>query len=818
MDELLQDLRYTIRTLIRTPAFMAVAVLTLALGIGANTAVFSVINTVLLRPLPYEDAGRLALIWTNFGPDLPQNWVSGPELAEMRELNTTFEEIGVVVPTTVSVTEGGDPEQVGAAGVSGNFFSVLKVEAAMGRSFVAEDDVPGAAPVVMLSDGFWRRRYGGDAGVLGQTIFADGQSYTVVGVLPPGFKLFHPDLQFPQTVDLWVPVVPVFGVDYAQWQRGNHGLRAFGRMKQGVSLERAQEDMHAVATQMQELSPDYYDFDGWNITTLSLHADLVEDVKPALLVLLGAVAFVLLIACANVANLQLTRAAAREREIAVRTAVGAGRGRLVRQFITESVVLSLIGGVFGLLGAFGLVRSLVALAPDTLPRRTEIAIDGGVLGFTLLIAIVTGVLFGLAPVFYSLKDSLVESLKEGGKGSGSGMRSGRLRSGLVVTEVALALVLLIGAGLMIKSFRLLQDSDPGFDAENVITMRVSLPQSKYSTPAEVSQFFDQLIDRTEALPGVISAGTISHLPLSGAYASGTTRVNESEAQPEDEWAFEAERRWVSSDYFRTMGVEFMRGRPFTELDNVDSRPVAIVDEEFVRRFWPNENPLGKMVSINRDAEGERVWREIVGVVRHSKHYNLQTVGREQAYYPYKQIPVNTMFLAARVRSNPASLAASIRNEVWAIDPDQPVSQVRTMSELVDSSVSQPRFNLLLFGAFGAIALLLAAVGIYGVIAYSVSQRSHEIGVRMALGAAAGSVLSLVLRQGLAVASIGLVIGLAAATGLSRLLSGMLYAVSPIDPATYIGVAVALAVVAAAACSVPALRASRLDPVEVLRRE
>ncbi len=818
MDDLVQDLRYTLRTLLKSPAFTAVAVLTLALGIGANTAVFSVINTVLLRPLPYEDPDRLALIWTNFGPDLPQNWVSGPELVEMRELNTTFEDIGVVVPTTVSVTEDGEPEQVGAAGVSGNFFSVLKVGAAVGRSFVPDDDMSGAAPVVMLSDGFWRRRFGADPGVLGRTIFADGRSYTVVGVLPPGFRLFHPDLQFPTNVDLWVPIVPVFGADYTQWSRGSHGLRAFGRLMPGVSLERAQGDMNSVAAQMQELSPDYYDFEGWGITTISLHADLVEDVKPALLVLLGAVAFVLLIACANVANLQLTRAAAREREIAVRTAVGASRVRLIRQFITESVVLSVIGGAVGLLGAFGLVRSLVVLAPETLPRRADIGIDGGVLAFTLAIAVLTGVLFGLAPVFHSLKESLVEALKEGGKGAGSGLRTGRVRSGLVVTEVALALVLLIGAGLMIRSFRLLQASDPGFDAENVITLRVSLPQSKYSQPAEVAQFFDELIARTEALPGVTSAGTISHLPLSGAYASGTTVVNQSEAQPEDEWAFEAERRWVSPDYFRTMGVEFVSGRPFTELDNADSRLVAIVDEEFVKRFWPNENPIGKMVAINRDADGEPIWRDVVGVVRHSKHYNLQTVGREQAYYPYKQIPVNTMFLAARTLADPAASAAAIRNEVWTIDPDQPVSQVRTMRELVNSSVSQPRFNLLLFGAFGAIAMLLAAVGIYGVIAYSVSQRSHEIGVRMALGAAAGSVLSLVLRQGLTVAGIGLGIGLLAATGLSRLLSGMLYAVSPVDPITYVAVAIALAAVAAAACSIPALRASRLDPVEVLRRE
>ena len=818
MDDLIQDLRYGIRTLLRNPVFTLVAVITLALGIGANTAVFSVINTVLLRPLPYDDPERLTLLWTNFGADLPQNWVSGPELAEMREFNTTLEELGVVVPTTVSVTEGGDPEQVGAAGVSGNFFQVLQVSAAMGRNVGPEDDMSGAPRVAMLSDGFWRRRFGADPEIVGSSVFADGQSYTIIGVLPAGFRLFHPDLQFPDNVDLWVPVVPVLGADYTQLNRGSHFLRAFGRMRPGVTLEQAREDMHVVARQIQEKSPNYYDFEGWDITTLSLHDDLVEDVKPALLILLGAVAFVLLIACANVANLQLTRTAAREREIAVRTAVGAARLRLVRQFVTESVLLSLIGGAFGLLGAFGLVRSLILFAPDALPRRGDIAIDGGVLVFTLAIAVITGVLFGLAPVYHGFKASLVESLKEGGRGAGASSRSGRLRSSLVIAEVALALVLLIGAGLMTRSFLALQASDPGYKSDNVMTMRISLPESKYGSSQEVAQFYDQLLERAASLPGVVAAGTISHLPLSGAYASGTTRVNQSESRPEDEWALEAERRFVSPDYFRAMGVQVVQGRSFDQLDNAEGQPVAIVDERFVQRFWATENPIGKQVSINRDANGNRVWREVVGVVRHSKHYNLSTVGREQAYYPYKQVPSNAMYLAVRTQSDPSSMSATLRNLVWAIDPDQPVSQVRTMDDLVAASVSQPRFNLLLFTAFGAIGLALATVGIYGVISYSVTLRSHEIGVRMALGAAAGSVLTLVLRQGMAVAGVGLALGVGAAIGLSQLATSLLYAVSPVDPVTYAGVVIVLGAVATAACSGPALRASRVDPIEVLRRE
>ncbi len=563
METLVQDLRYSIRTLLRSPSFTFVAVFTLALGIGANTAVFSVINTVLLRPLPYTNPDRLAVVWTSFGPDLPQNWVSGPEFAEMREFNTALDDIGIVAFTTLSVTEGGEPEEVGAAGVSGEFLKVLGVSAALGRSILPEDDTPEGDRVAMLSHGFWRRRFGADPGVLGTTVVAGGVSYTVVGVLPADFRLLHPDLQAPDDVGLWAPLTPLLGARYTEMPRGSHFLRAVARMKPGVSLEQARSDMNSVARQIQEKSPNYYDFEGWGISVYSLHGDLVEDVKPALLVLLGAVGFVLLIACANVANLQLTRAAGREREIAVRIAIGAGRSRLTRQFLTESIVLSLAGGVFGLLGAFGLVQALVAFAPEALPRRGDIAIDGVVLGFTFAAAVLTGVLFGLAPLFHSLKESLVGSLKEGGGGAGRGIRGGRTRDGLVIAEMALALVLLIGAGLMLKSFTKLLAADPGYDTENVLTMRIALPQTKYDTPESIAQFYDLLLDGTRALPGVISAGAISHLPLSGAYASGTTRVNQSETVPEDQLAFEAERRFVSPGYFRTMGVELVSGRPST---------------------------------------------------------------------------------------------------------------------------------------------------------------------------------------------------------------------------------------------------------------
>ncbi len=821
MDDFWNDIRYAVRAFAHNPVFLFVAVLTLALGIGANTAVFSVVNGVLLRPLPYDDPDRLTVIWTNFGPDLPQNWVSGPEFEEMREMNTLFDGIAVVAPTTLAITGVGEPEQVGAAAASGSFFQVMGVEPLHGRLFAAADDTPSAERVMVLSHGFWRQRFGGDPGALSRTMTANGITYTIVGVLPPDFRIRHPDAQFPAQIDLWTPMVPAFGTPYSELSRGSHFLRGFGRLKADVTLAQAQTDLDRVAVQMQERSPDYYDFEGWGLTVYSLHGDLVEEVRPALVILLGAVGFVLLIACVNVANLQLTRAAGREREIAVRTALGASRTRLIRQLLTESLMLATLGGIGGLLLAFGLVRLVLVIAPANLPLRDTISIDGPVLLYTLGIAVLTGVVFGLAPVAYGLKQSIVSSLKEGGRGATTGLSGKKLRTSLVVAEVALALVLLVGAGLLIKSLNRLLDTDPGYRTEQVLTMRIALPASRYDGEQQ-RVFYDELLRSVQALPGVASAGLISHLPLSGAYASGTTRVNESQTvEPEhgDNFAsIEADRRWVSPDYFQTMGVSLMRGRTFSPFDGPEASLVAIVDEEFVRRFWPTEQPIGKRVAINRDDDGNLVWREVVGVVRHSKHYNLSSVGREQVYFPYRQMPLTTMYLAIRTSGEPLALARAVRSEVWAIDPDQPVSDVETMGARVSAAVSQPRFNLALLAAFAAIALSLAAVGIYGVIAYSVRQRTHEIGVRMALGATRDAVRGLVFRQGMRLTLIGVATGLVAAIVLTRLLTALLYGVSPADPMTYGVVVLLLATVAAAACVFPASRATRVDPLAVLREE
>ncbi len=764
---------------------------------------------------------QLTLVWTNFGPDLPQNWVSGPEYAEMREFNTQFEDIGVVVPTTVAFTGEGEPEQIGAAAVSGPFFRVMRVASAQGRLISQEDDQPGAPAVAVLSYGFWQRRFGGDPGILNQTITANDQPYTVVGVLPADFRILHPDAQFPDNVDIWVAIVPVFGAAYDQLPRGNHGLRAFGRLNSGVTLAQAQADMDAVATRLLEKTPNYYGrIDGWGITVLSLHGDLVEDVKPALMILLGAVGFVLLIACVNVANLQLTRAAAREREMALRSALGAGRGRLARQLVTESLVLASAGAAVGLLVAFWLVRVLTTVAPEGLPLRDAISIDGSVLLFTLLMTVLTALFFGLAPVLVSLKDSLSSSLKEGGRGSTSGAGGRRLRAGLVMSEVALALVLLVGAGLMMKSLAQMLRADPGYQTEQLMTMRVALPGARYDTEASVA-FWDQLLERAAALPGVSSAGVISHLPLSGAYASGSTAVERSDAVPLTEgfnYPFiEADRRWVSPDYFQTMGVELISGRNFTRADNVDALPVAIVDEEFADRFWPGEDPIGQRVTLGAGG-GQPTWREVVGLVRHSKHYDLTTVGREQAYFPYAQFGINAMYLTVRTTAEPAALSRALQSEVWELDANQPVSDLQTMGDRVSGTVAQPRFNLVLLAGFAVLALVLAAVGIYGVIAYSVGQRTHEVGVRMALGADRGAVRALFLKQGMGTVGLGLLFGLVAALALSRLLTSLLYSVSPADPTTYIAVAAVLTLVAAAACLVPASMATRVEPVSVLRDE
>jgi putative ABC transport system permease protein len=823
-DHLMQDLRFALRSLRKSPVFTLVAVLTLALGIGANTAVFSVVNGVLLAPLPYEEPEQLTLIWTDFGADLPQNWLSGPEFLEMREFNSTFESIEVALPFTASFAGRGEPEEVPAGIVSGGFFDLLRVEAALGRTLQPDDDVAGIAPVVVLSDGFWRRRLGADPDVLGQELNLAGSPITVVGVLPPDFRVLHPE--FTDRVDVWVPLQPVFRSSYDQMSRGAHGMRGFGRMKEGITVQQAQADLDAVAVTMGEASPDFYDFNGWGLTVLPLKADLVQDVQGALVILFGAVGFVLLIACVNVANLQLTRAAGRDREIAVRTALGAGRRRLMQQLLTESLVLGIFGAALGLVVALAMLRALVALAPEDLPRLGAVGIDATVLGFTLAAGLLTALLFGVAPWLFALRTNLVDSLKEGGRGSTAGAGA-RLRMGLVVAEVALAVVLLVGAGLMMRSFSRLLHTDPGYRTESVLTMQIRLPAPRYQA-ADMQAFWRDLIPRVERLPGVQAAGLVSELPLSGAYSSGTTLVDASEfGQRHDQIPYpfiEADRRSVTPGYFDALGMELIAGRWLTDADNQpDAEPVAVVDEEFARTFWPDGDPLEHRAAWtwNRDPETNELvanWARIVGVVRHARHYAVGENGREQLYAPVAQRVSSGMFLAVRTDVEPASLAHAIREQVWEIDPDRPVDDIATMQTRLADNVSQPRFNTVLIGSFAVVAALLAAIGLYGVIAFAVGQRTNEIGVRMALGASGGSVRGLVLRQGLTLVGVGLVVGVGASFALSRVISTLLYSVSATDPLTYAGVAALLAAVATLACLVPAARATRIDPVAALRDE
>ena len=823
LEHLLQDVRYAGRVFANNRGFTLVAVLTLAIGIGANTAVFSVVNAVLVRPLPYEDPEELTVLWTNFGPDLPQNMISGPEFVEMREFSTLFEDIAVVVSPRINLTGPGEPEPVQVGLVSGSFFRVLGIDPAQGRLIEPADDVPGGF-VVVISDGLWRRRFGGDPGVLGTTINLDNSPTPVVGILPAGFEIYFPDGIIPRDVDVWMPLTPAMQFalgsnSYAAMSRGFHLLSAIARMKKGVTLDQAQADMDAVAIQIQETSGEY-DFEDWGITVDSLHGDLVETARPGLILLFVAVAFVLLIACVNVASLMLARAASREREIALRTALGAGRWRVLRQLLTESVTTALIGGLLGLFLAVGLVQVLSTLIPANLPRGDEIGVDIRVLFFVIGISVVTGVLFGLVPVFHTWKHNPAASLKDGVRGA-TRRRGARIHSLLVVVEVALAMVLLTGAGLMTRSFRELLATDPGYDPRNVLTFRLNLPEFKYSF-VEQAAFYDRLIEQMVALPGVVSVAASSGLPLGGYSPSGTTWVNETTRFPDDAAFIEATHSFISPDYFPTLGIGLIDGRDFNRFDTSGSPAVAIVDEEFARRFWPDDDPIGKLVAID-PVDSDRQWSEVVGVVAHSRADDLATVGREHVYFPYDQVPLLAafgagMFVVLKTESDPSSFLAASRNEVRALDPDQPIDDVATMMARVDESLGPNRFSLFLLSGFAVVALILAIVGVYGVVSYSVTQRNHEIGIRMALGARPGDAGKLIGRQALSMVVFGVVLGMGGALLAGRWIRSLLYEVTPTDPTSLIAAAAVSLIVAAIATGIPVIRAIRIDPASALRQE
>lgn len=804
MENLFKDIRYGVRSIVKRPGFSLIAIATLALGIGANSAIFSVVNGVLWRPLPYPQPQQLVMAWTNHqargGP--AQEWFSPPEVDDWRTQSQTLAHLSALNNWVPTLTGGNEPESLVGAAVSYDMFSALGVGPARGRTFLPEEDQPNGPNVAILSDELWRNRFNSDPDIVGKSISLNQDNYQIVGVMPSGFQLpIIPGVQ------VWRTLRPTLNPSCA---RGCIVLRAIGRLKDNVTIEQAQADVSTIASRLATQYPDTNSKVG--AVLVPLQEQLVGSIKRPLLILLGAVGFVLLIACANVANLMLARAATREREMALRSALGASRARVIRQLLTESTLLASAGAFLGLALAYWLLRLLVGISPQGTPGIDQIAIDRFVLAFTVLTAAVTGIVFGLAPALQLSKVDLNRSLKDTGKGTPGGMRGGRLRGALVIAEVALALLLLIGSGLLIKSFILLQRVDPGFNPDHVVTLRVILNRTPYPTTPQVVNFYAQLLDRVKATPGVESAATISTLPLSGNQ-SDTNFLIEGRPAPPPNQEPTAWFNSVSSDYFQTMQLRLIKGRAFSENDNEKAPLVAIISEAMARKFWPNEDPIGKRIGRGPDK-----WREIVGVVRDIKHFSLDSDAPPTMYFPMRQVPARAMNLVVRTSPDPLSMAPALRQQVWAGDRNLAIAALGTMNDVVSSSITQQRFILTLLACFAGLALILAAVGIYGVMSYAVTQRTHEIGIRMALGARVGDVLRLVFRQGLVLTLIGIALGMALSFGLTRLMKSLLFDVTPTDAMTFALVAVALVVVALLACLVPARRATKVDPLIALRYE
>jgi putative ABC transport system permease protein len=801
---LVQDLRYNLRVLRKNPGFTAVIIFTLALGIGATTAIFSVVNVVLLRPLPYDNPDQLVIVWGT-QPQLDKAPFSPADFIDVKRRNHVFDQIAAYQAQNFNLTGTADAVRLRGAVLSPEIVPMLGIKMAEGRGFLPEEGKPGNNQVAVISHGLWQRSFGSDPRLLGQSLTLNGKAYTVVGILPV-------DSQFLSWSEVWVPMALT---GEQENMRETHSLNVMARLKQGVSIEQAQAEITSISKQLEQEYPQSNSGNGMRL--VPLREQIVGDIRPVLLVLLGVVAGVLLIACANVANLLLSRAAMRQKEIGIRIALGASRWQVIRQLLNESILFGVAGGLLGLLIAYGGVKLLIAFGPTNIPRLKEIGVDGRVLLFALALSILTSVLFGLVPALQASKPNLNDSLKKGGGSSSArGVYNQRHRALLVIVEVALALVLTIGAGLLVRSFLTIQRINPGFDPQNVLSMRIALPAAKYPEVGKRAVFYQQVLERIKNLPGVVSAGAITDLPLSGPGSSTSFSIKE---LPSDDQNPLTEYRVITPEYLSAMSIPLLRGRYFTETDRDKNPGVVIINETLARRFFPNQDPLGKHLVLS----GPPDEREIVGVASDVRDYGLDAEVKPEVYIPYTQstpayLQYGALTLVVRTATDPHTLTGAIRGEVSSMDKDQPVYNVKTMQEVLSESVAQRLFNMFLISIFAVVALILAAVGIYGVIAYSVAQRTHEIGIRMALGAQPKDVFKLVVGQGMMQALIGIVIGLAAAFALTRVMSSLLYGISPLDPATFGGLTILLTVVALLACYIPTRKAVRINPIIALRDE
>ncbi len=818
LERLMQDLRFGLRILRKNPGFSSIAILTLALGIGANTAIFSVVKCVLLQPLGFHDPDRLFILWTD-NPAYQLGFHEFPaanaDLPEWRASTTSFEQIAAFQTSPTDLSEGGNPERIGGVEVSANLLPTLGIQPLLGRQFATAEEQPGQDRVALISYDLWQRRFGGEAAIVGKTITANGQPRTVIGVMPVGFHFprateMPRSYNLPETADLWMPLAR----DASYWQ--NRAQRQLvpiiGRLKAGVTPAQAQTEMNAIAARQAIAYPQTHE--GWRVWLTPLFTQIVGQTRTPLLILLGAVGSLLLIACANIASLLLARAAARRRELAVRAALGAARVRIIRQLLTESLLLSTLGGGLGLLLGYGGLGVLLRFIPPTVPRLQNISLDMRVLLFTALLAGLTGVLFGLVPAWQAAKENLNDALKDAGRtnSSGRGLRSHRL---LVTAEVALVAVLLVGAVLLLQSFRRLLAVDAGFSAEGVATFDVSLPRLRYPKADERAQFFAQATEHLRNLPGVRAVGMVSNLPLSSNESMDYFAIEGAPSVPRGKEPL-AEERTITPGYFAAMGIGLVSGRDFEATDNPGKPPVAIINETLARKFFPAGDAVGKRI---KQVLGDDDWKTIVGVVRDVRGFALEVPARPQLYSPYAQAPSGTMTMVIRAdASAPPLLSSALQREFKQLDATLPLANYRTMPELVARAVARPRFSALLLGLFAATALLLAVVGLYGVVAYSVNQRTHEIGIRLALGAQRQNVLALVIRQGMQPVLVGVGIGMICAFALMRLLTSQLFEVQATDPLTFALVAFGLLLIAFAACCLPARQATKIDPLVALRHE